>query len=375
MMKKFLVLGCALTCTVLSWGQTEQKIEGYLIEGNISGDYTGKVYLIKEDGMKGEQTIIDSCEVADGKFTFKGPHQDYPLIHFVKSIDAQITPVFLEDGHIRMNINPERFLYADVRGTLNNDIRRFYEMEVKHMMDSLVSATNLFWKKYGRQDDEKENKDFQARSALMGRRNLEIQRDLVQRFPDEAFAPFIIGFEMAADISSEELKALRASLSPKLADHPYTRELDEMIASENFGIGSVAPNFKLQDLNGKILELKNYRGKYVLIDFWASWCGPCRREMPNVAKLYKACKGKDFEIIGISLDDKSDKWHAAVKEMNMSWPQCSELLGWSTSVVRKYNINAVPTTVLVDPEGLVVAINLRGEQLAAKVKELIKKKK
>ena len=111
----------------------------------------------------------------------------------------------------------------------------------------------------------------------------------------------------------------------------------------------------------------------MLVDFWASWCGPCMREMPNVVKLYKECKGKNFEIVGISLDQKRDAWLNAVEKNKMKWIQVSDLKSWETLPVKLCNISAVPYTVLVDPEGKVIALDLRGEELIKKVKEVLKK--
>ena len=112
--------------------------------------------------------------------------------------------------------------------------------------------------------------------------------------------------------------------------------------------------------------------KPVLLDFWAPWCGPCRREMPNVVKLYKECKGKNFEIIGISLDQKPEPWKKAVKELKMTWPQACDFQVWYGPVARKYNLSAVPYTVLINPEGKVEALDLRGEELINTIKNLVK---
>ena len=149
----------------------------------------------------------------------------------------------------------------------------------------------------------------------------------------------------------------------------------EIIVSQSAnGRGSLemAPEVKTPD--GKDISLKDFEGKYVLVDFWASWCGPCLREMPNVVKLYKECKGKNFEIFGVSLDNKKDAWEKAIKANGMKWPQGSDLKGWGSEPARLCNVSAIPFTVLIDPEGEVIAIDLRGEQLHAKVKEVLGKK-
>lgn len=111
----------------------------------------------------------------------------------------------------------------------------------------------------------------------------------------------------------------------------------------------------------------------MLVDFWASWCGPCMREMPNVVKLYKECKGKNFEIVGVSLDQKRDAWLNAVEKNKMKWIQVSDLKSWATAPVKLCNVSAVPYTVLVDPDGKVIALDLRGEELIKKIKEVLKK--
>ena len=112
----------------------------------------------------------------------------------------------------------------------------------------------------------------------------------------------------------------------------------------------------------------------MLIDFWASWCGPCMREMPNVVKLYKECKGKNFEIVGVSLDQKRDAWLNAVEKNKMNWIQVSDLKACGTLPVKLCNISAIPYTILIDPEGKVIALELRGEELITKVKEVLNKK-
>lgn len=372
-MKKIAALSLGLLMSIIAFGQQEEKIEGYLIQGNITGDYTGKVYLTKEDGIHGKQTDIDSCEVIDGKYTFKGPNVDVVTMHFIKSKDGQLTPLFLENGRIRIAGKADNFLWAKVRGTTNNDIFNLCRTMEQYIKDSLMITIDIDWNKYGR-DPKKEETEFYRRTDLINNRRLDIQRYLVKKFNDEPFAPFMIMFEMVADVSTDELQELRAQLSPSLANHPYTKSLEEYIESQGFQVGVDAYQFKLQGIDGNQIALKEYAGKYVFLDFWASWCGPCRREIPNVIKMYKALKGKNFEIIGISLDTDEAAWKKSVKELNMSWPQASDLDGWNSKVVRRYNVQGIPRTVLINPEGKVIAIDLRGEDLTAKVKELIKKK-
>ena len=216
--------------------------------------------------------------------------------------------------------------------------------------------------------------EFNDLTADMNDRSHKLQRQMVDLYSDQVFAPFIIFWEMKANLSLDELKAMRAKVDPKLNDHPYTKQLDEFIRMADFGVGSTMPDFTLQTPEGGEIEMKDFRGKYVLVDFWASWCGPCLREMPNVVKLYKECKGKNFEIFGVSLDNNKDAWVKAIEKNGMKWPQGSDLRGWSSEPAKLCNVSGIPFTVLLDPEGKVIAVNLRGEQLISKVKEVLGKK-
>jgi peroxiredoxin len=137
-------------------------------------------------------------------------------------------------------------------------------------------------------------------------------------------------------------------------------------------IGQPAPEIELETPEGKELALSSLKGKVVLIDFWASWCGPCRKEMPNVVKAYAKFKNKGFEIFGVSLDQDKARWIEAIQKDGITWPQVSDLKQWQSSVVRQYNIQGIPYTVLLDREGNILAKNLRGEELEKKLTEVLR---
>jgi peroxiredoxin len=137
-------------------------------------------------------------------------------------------------------------------------------------------------------------------------------------------------------------------------------------------VGETAPDFNLPDPSGKSISLSSFRGKYVLIDFWASWCGPCRKENPNVVKAYNQFKSKNFTILGVSLDQKKDAWVKAIQDDGLAWSHVSDLKFWESAVVPLYGINAIPANILLDPQGKVIASDLRGEALEAKLKEVVK---
>ena len=137
-------------------------------------------------------------------------------------------------------------------------------------------------------------------------------------------------------------------------------------------IGQPMIDFTQADVNGKPVRLSDYKGKYVLLDFWASWCGPCRAENPNVLKAYNQFKDKNFTVVGVSLDEKADKWKEAIEKDGMPWMQVSDLKGFRNEVAQQYGIQAIPFSFLIDPQGIIVAKELRGAALHTKLAEILK---
>jgi len=150
--------------------------------------------------------------------------------------------------------------------------------------------------------------------------------------------------------------------------------LPEEMPSGGPEVGSTAPDFTLPQPDGNLLSLSQLKGKYVLVDFWASWCGPCRKENPQVVSLYQKYKGKGFEILGVSLDDKREAWLQAIEKDGLSWRHVSDLKGWQNEAAQLYDVNAIPMTYLLDPNGTIIAKGLRGPSLEAKLEELFGKK-
>jgi thiol-disulfide isomerase/thioredoxin len=161
-------------------------------------------------------------------------------------------------------------------------------------------------------------------------------------------------------------------LSPTALQTGLGEQLRQAMEEARFNaIGSIAPDFSQTDTSGNKITLAQFRGKYVLVDFWASWCGPCRRENPNVVKVYDKFKGKNFTVVGVSLDEDREKWLLAIKKDELAWTHISDLKGWENEVAVKYKITAIPRNLLLGPDGKILAKDLRGDDLEAKLCQLL----
>lgn len=196
-----------------------------------------------------------------------------------------------------------------------------------------------------------------------------------------------VGFDSWDPSNLDILKSVSAAFDKRFADSPITKTMSNQVfqiesAYQQHLNGSdtettptsseMAPEIALKNPEGKVIRLSELRGKYVLIDFWASWCGPCRRENPNVVRMYNAYKNKGFTILSVSLDENAEAWKQAILADGLIWPNhVSDLKKWDTPLLKSYNFNSIPHTVLVDKQGKIIARNLRGESLEQKLKELL----
>ena len=200
-------------------------------------------------------------------------------------------------------------------------------------------------------------------------------KNIVYENSNNPFGPYlVIGSELNYGLELPEFEEIFSAIDSSLTGTVYYQSLEKRIAIlKSIQLGAQMPSFSQQDTAGQIINSDSFRGKYLLVDFWASWCGPCRRENPNVVAMYNELKnrGVGFEILGVSLDDSREDWIGAIEQDGLTWPQVSDLGGWSNAVSKQYGIVSIPHTVLVSPEGEIIAHKLRGEELKRKLEELL----
>lgn len=340
-----------------------------------------KAYLIYNQDNK---QVIDSTESSNGKFEFKGsvnePIKSILLIdHTLQGMQivrtSDMKGVFLEKGNIKVEGN-ERVKEAIVSGTpLNKQYAEYYQ-KVKAPSQKIVDSLDALF--VAASPEQKKDKAFvqtimdQAGVAMNDRKTL--QFDYIKQHPDSYISLDAMNELISSRADVNTLLPLYKGLSEKMRHTKQGTALDKKINGDPLtAIGAIAPDFTQNDVNDKPVKLSDFRGKYVLIDFWASWCGPCRAENPNVVKAYNQYKDKNFTVLGVSLDaqGKKEAWLAAIQKDNLPWTQVSDLKAWENEVAQKYDIKAIPQNFLIDPSGKIIAKNLRGEALEKKLAEVL----
>jgi peroxiredoxin len=260
--------------------------------------------------------------------------------------------------------------------SLNNDLEKIFFLS--QQADSLTRSATI--------PDSLMNSIIDERAAIANNITRSFN-EAISRSDNPALSMFILGYYQSTannpdfhiqPLSNEEVSTMVNGIAAKYPAHTgvatVKRSLDEQLQKSQGLVGKQAPEFALPDVNGKEIKLSSFRGKYLLIDFWASWCKPCRIENPNVVKAYGKYRNKNFEILGVSLDRPGgkDEWIKAIKHDNLSWPQVSDLSFWDSPVVPLYGVEGIPFNVLLDPQGKVISQGLHGEQLEAKLSEVLK---
>jgi peroxiredoxin len=341
------------------------------IHGSISNNVftTATLYLIGQDVTETSKSVVSQS--GEFSITQEIAHADFYKLEFDKN---NFIMMVLKPGEtVEIKTDAKDFLkQLQIRGseeTMHIFANQRIIDETKFKQDSISNLSYQFMadpkfdsitKVFKSEFDKIENAKIKSLQNFM----LTHTTSLANLFLPEAFP---------IDNNIHSYIMLDTALFAKYPDNFYVNNLHSQIAAARKTIiGSLAPDFTLPDTSGLNVTLSSLRGKIVLIDFWASWCGPCMKEMPNVIKLYADFRSKGFEIMGVSLDKSRPSWLNAIKTKNLSWIQVSDVKYWQSMVVPLYNVSAIPYTVLIDKDGKIIAKNLRGEELYNKVKELLK---
>ena len=371
---------------------TPQANNEYNVQGTIKGLQDGMIYLNQNDVVSRTSTVLDSTSIKDGEFIFTGSIEHPDQVTLVSG--GKYIRFFLENKDIEIvadaTIPVEKYdgIKATITGSASNDLYEEQQATEKAIMEQkeyaeLSELESEYQKAQLERNREESNKLYDALKKyddLTNKRSKELlnsKMEFINSHPNSPVTPEVLGFMFSERfLTMDQMDEIMGKLA---GDAKYTSMYryfdDEYRAIKRTSPGVIAPDFTLKTPDGNEFSLSQTKGKYVLLDFWASWCKPCRASYPHLKEVYKKYKDKGFEVVAISTDSDHDAWKKAIKEDKTTWIHIVDTFnrpGFPSDIGTLYAVPFLPTTYLLDPNGKILAKNLHADELDAKMKDIFR---
>lgn len=369
LIQAFVVMGLL---TAFSCKASHQDSESFVINGKADVEANTAVIIGK--------IPVDQFEVVDtvytdkkGRFSYTGSEK-VSTIYYITFNTAKPpgVPLVVENGaDIKLDVEVKQNFPFEVKGgKYNQDMHDLHSIYTKY--DDSMRSINAYVEKLDPNTASPEQKQQinALYSNLMSARLAEIENFMKER-PASPVTFFAVRF-LFSKPEPKLIVIAAEKLEPEFPESEYTKLITELKSSLGTVFeGAKAPDIRLKNPQGDTTALSDLKGKVVLIDFWASWCGPCRKENPHVKEIYEKYKDHGFEIFGVSLDHKEDQWKMAIQHDGINWVHVSQLKGWSTDAAKTYGVHSIPQTFLIDKEGTIVKVGLRSYDLEPELQRLL----
>ncbi len=342
----------------------------FTISGEIKGLNQGDLllYNLEETGPR----LIDSSKISNGKFSFKGKIT-LPEMVLLK-INGKISgiPFFLEAGKIHFKASADSLTGATITGSESNDLYQKFKEEMHRYDAQSHNILEKYTQAKSNSDSSLMNKLYEANTDVEKERTL-FTCTFIKQNRESNVAVYIAATQLIYSMDADDLEQVTNDFSANLKNSKYLKMLSGQVKTlKRVSIGQPAPDFRLNDMDNRPVRLTDFKGKIVLIDFWASWCKPCREEHPDLITAYRNFKMKNFDILSVSIDEDMTLWKDAVKLDKLTWTQVSDLKGLNNVALKQYGVVKIPSNVLIDKNGIILAKNIKPKQLTEKLKQILK---
>jgi len=344
--------------------------EQYLLKGTLEGAEGEMIYLQEYTG--GDRVNIDSTTLLNGTFEFAKGSVSFPSMHYLTVNGKRGTlAFFLENSEIMISGHVDSIYNAVAEGSATHDLYKEYGEGLNPYYERNASLYEEYRAASQEGHTELANEILEKRQEL-NEETRAYQVGFIKSHTASPVTPDVLR-SISYELETDELDEFLGLLDESLMDMPVVVNMkDRVEALRKVEIGQVAPDFTQDDVDGNPVTLSEIKGhKLLLIDFWAAWCGPCRRENPHVVAVYNEYNEAGFDVLGVSLDNDREAWLKAIEDDLLPWTQVSDLGGWGNVVAKQYAVNSIPANFLLDAEGKILAKGLRGEKLKEKVAELL----